>query len=243
MNLNQRAFEICRRMTAAAAALRIDHEKLGNGTLVVDCGANVAGGLEAGRLLAECSMAGLGQVSFVPQGAVGHGPAIQVTTDQPVAACLAAQYAGWEIKLDDFFAMGSGPMRAAANREDLFENIGYAEEPEIAVGVLETRQAPTTRLAKYLAERCRVAEDSLVLLYAPTASQAGNVQPVTLAGPSRDDLTQKHDALRRLLSSPNQATQLASYGRKVVAERFTIDKQVEAIGDRLAGILAGSERR
>ena len=36
-----------------------------------------------------------------------------VQTDQPLLACLASQYAGWQITGEKYFAMGSGPMRAA----------------------------------------------------------------------------------------------------------------------------------
>ena len=103
-------------------------------------------------------MAGLGRVRFVPgRPEVWSGPAVQVETDQPIAACMAAQYAGWEIKADGFFAMGSGPIRAAANREKLFESIGYSERSEVAVGVLETRLLPTTAISAKLAEACGVA--------------------------------------------------------------------------------------
>ena len=51
---------------------------------------------------------------------------------------MASQYAGWEIKGEKFFAMGSGPMRAAAGREALFDDIGHREKPDRCVGVLET---------------------------------------------------------------------------------------------------------
>lgn len=179
MNLNVRAFEICSQMIDRATELRIAHEKLDNGALVVDCGARAAGSLEAGRLLAECCMAGLGSVALVSgDHEIWRGPAVRAYTDQPVAACMAAQYAGWEINVGDYFAMGSGPMRAAANKEDLFEAIGYVEQSEIAIGVLETRQPPTREVVQHLAEQCGVSCENLVLLFAPTASQAGNIQIV-----------------------------------------------------------------
>ena len=41
--------------------------------------------------------------------------------------------------------MGSGPMRAAAGKEDLFDTIGNREQADVAVGILETRQAPARR--------------------------------------------------------------------------------------------------
>ncbi|MEE2705660.1 MAG: methenyltetrahydromethanopterin cyclohydrolase [Planctomycetota bacterium] len=179
MKLNVGAFEICGRIIDRAVPLRVAHEKIDGGTLIVDCGARAAGGLEAGRLLAECCMAGLGHVSLTSGNQkLWRGLSVEVHTDHPVAACMAAQYAGWEIKADDYFAMGSGPMRAAANKEELFETIGYAEQPEIAVGILESRDPPTRQVSELLAGQCGVSCANLVLLFAPTASQAGSVQIV-----------------------------------------------------------------
>ena len=166
-------------MVESASALRLGVEKTESDTLVVDCGIEVPGGLEAGRMLAECCMADLARVLYMPGRAeFGGGPLVQVTTDHPVAACMASQYAGWEVKGDDFFAMGSGPMRAAANQEALFADIGFAEQPPVAVGILESRQTPPAAVIEQIAKACDVPTDSLLLLVAPTASQAGTVQVV-----------------------------------------------------------------
>ena len=64
------------------------------------------------------------------------------STDWPVAACMASQYAGWQLSVGKFFAMGSGPMRAAAGREAIFDKIGQREEAQCVVGALETRKLP-----------------------------------------------------------------------------------------------------
>ena len=52
-----------------------------------------------------------------------------------MAACMASQYAGWKIVAGKYFAMGSGPMRAAAGAEAIFDRIGHRESPAAAVGV------------------------------------------------------------------------------------------------------------
>ena len=71
---------------------------------------------------------------------------MQVATDQPVLACMAAQYAGWQIAVGKFFAMGSGPMRAAYGKEELFDHITRAASKlPVAVGVLEIAQAARRR--------------------------------------------------------------------------------------------------
>ena len=49
--------------------------------------------------------------------ALQPGQAVQVMTDHPISACMASQYAGWKLAQGKFFAMGSGPMRAAAAKE------------------------------------------------------------------------------------------------------------------------------
>jgi methenyltetrahydromethanopterin cyclohydrolase len=150
-----------------------------DGGCLVDLGIEAAGGLEAGRRLAEICLAGLAQVSFVPAaGDLGPGPAVQVLTDSPLAACLASQYAGWQVASGGYFAMGSGPMRAAAGKEELFQRIGCRESAEQAVGVLESRRLPPDEVCADLARQAGVAAARLTLLVAPTASLAGAVQVV-----------------------------------------------------------------
>lgn len=149
------------------------------GTRMIDCGVEAAGGLEAGRMLAEICLAGLGQVSIVPGDAnVWPGPAVVVATDQPIAACMASQYAGWQITGEKFFAMGSGPMRAAYGKEKLFDDIGFRERPSRAVGVLETSTLPPGEVCRKIAADCGIEPKNLTLLCARTASIAGHVQVV-----------------------------------------------------------------
>ena len=137
------------------------------------------GGLEAGIELARICMADLADVSLVPGDVEGRAcPLVQVVTDHPVEACLASQYAGWAIQEGKFFAMGSGPMRAASGKEAVFDKIGRREEPEAVVGVLETRKPPNAAVVGSIASACRVSPSSVLLLVAPTASLAGGVQVV-----------------------------------------------------------------
>src|SRR5262249_50711603 len=106
------------------------------------------------------------------------GPQVQVMTDHPVAACMASQYAGWQVSVGKFFAMGSGPMRAAHGKEELFDHIPGRERPPVAVGVLETGKLPTGEVRPYRAERLGLPPDRIPLLAAPAASMAGTVQVV-----------------------------------------------------------------
>jgi methenyltetrahydromethanopterin cyclohydrolase len=118
-SLNERANELCNTMAANARGLGISVSTLECGTRIIDCGVNAAGGIGAGLQLARVCLSGLGLVD-VRENTDADMPAersLRVATRSPVAACMASQYAGWELKGEKFFAMGSGPMRAAACRE------------------------------------------------------------------------------------------------------------------------------
>ncbi len=124
-------------------------------------------------------MADLADISLVQNDVDGRPCSwVQVVTDHPVASCLASQYAGWQIAEGKFFAMGSGPMRAAYGHEELFEKIGHRETARSVVGVLEGRKLPTPEVVGKIAEACRVDRSAVTLLVAPTASLAGGVQVV-----------------------------------------------------------------
>jgi methenyltetrahydromethanopterin cyclohydrolase len=174
LSLNQRALELVDRLAADAEALQVHVTTLSNGARVIDCG---AGGFVAGRYFAEVCMAGLGEVAYAPLVIEGRWfPSLTVTTDRPAVACLAAQYAGWRLDRDGYFAMGSGPGRALIRAEELYDDLGWEESASAAVLCLETRELPPAAVAGYVAERAGVPSAALTLLMAPTASVAGGVQ-------------------------------------------------------------------
>jgi methenyltetrahydromethanopterin cyclohydrolase len=174
VSLNDRARALADRLAADAEALQVEVTTLANGTRVIDCG---AGGFAAGRYFAEICLAGLGSVAYAPLVLEGRWlPALTVTTDRPAVACLAAQYAGWRLDRDGYFAMGSGPGRALIRAEDLYDDLGWDERASAAVLCLETREPPPAEVAGYVAERAGVPPAALTLLTAPTASVTGGVQ-------------------------------------------------------------------
>jgi methenyltetrahydromethanopterin cyclohydrolase len=178
--LNDRAWRLADEMAARATELRIRSCQLPNGARVIDSGIEVRGGLGAGLAIAQICMGGIGQVSYQPI-VVGGEPfnGVQVWTDQPAISCMASQYAGWSVKVGDFFGMGSGPLRAHARVEtELFTKLGYAETATRGVLVLETRARPTAEVAAWLAEKSHLDPSQLTLVVAPTASIPGCVQIV-----------------------------------------------------------------
>jgi methenyltetrahydromethanopterin cyclohydrolase len=222
MNLNVRALRLVEGLVDRAEERKVEFHLIENEGRYIDCGIKVRGGLGAGLDLARICMAGLGEVSLVPGSVSGIAcPHVSVYTDQPIAACLASQYAGWAIKEVKFFAMGSGPMRAAAQKEELFERIGFHERPVAAVGVLESRQVPTAAVVAQIAEACRVPAESVTLLVAPTASLAGTVQIVARSVETAlhklaelgFDLSRVHSAFGSAPLPPVAADDLAAIGR------------------------------
>jgi methenyltetrahydromethanopterin cyclohydrolase len=178
LRMNEAASEIADTMADQPDVLRIRSYRLGNGARVIDAGVETLGGIEAGIALAEICMGGLGNVSCTPVQIGGQSHAgLTVWTDHPAVACMASQYAGWAISVGKFFAMGSGPLRAHARVErELFEKLGYEEDTEEGVLVLETRTLPTDEQAAWVAEKSRLEPVQLTFVVAPTASLAGGVQ-------------------------------------------------------------------
>jgi methenyltetrahydromethanopterin cyclohydrolase len=176
LQLNSRTLRYLDAAAADAEVLHIHSFHLPCGARILDAGVQATGGLRAGVVLARSCLADLGKVSLLP-GADGR-PCVQVWTDEPWRACLGAQYAGWAIQVGKYFAMGSGPMRAAAGTEAVIRKLELAESAEACVGILESRHLPGDDVATMIAGACRIPVDRLTLLVAPTASLAGTVQVV-----------------------------------------------------------------
>lgn len=183
ISVNERAAILVERLLADAAELKIGVERGELGETCVDAGSRHPGSIEAGLRIAEICMGGLGRVTLVPSSMMPRWPWMLVTRSaNPVIACLASQYAGWRLAhgegKDAFFALGSGPARALARREPLFEKLGYADTADSATLVLESdRPAPPPIVAK-VASDCGVDPKRLTIIFAPTRSLAGGTQVV-----------------------------------------------------------------
>ena len=166
-------------LIADADMLRLAVSRSTEGVCLVDAGIATRGGIEAGRRIAEICLGGLGTVAVGPSERFSRWTtAISVTTADPVLACLASQYAGWSLAEGDFFALGSGPGRASHAGETLFGELGYRDQADRAVLVLEVDRAPPEPLLGRLPELCGVAPEALTLILTPTRSLAGTVQVV-----------------------------------------------------------------
>jgi methenyltetrahydromethanopterin cyclohydrolase len=178
MTLNEMANRVADELERFAERYRVKTSRVA-GARVIDCGGAVVGSLAAGLMMARACLADSGEVCYVPCPVpeVG-GPAVQVTTDDPVRACLASQYAGWQVSVGKFFAMASGPMRAVSAREEIFHHIPGKEESPFAVGVLESAKHPTDEVVAAVVAKLPPVAEHLTLLVAPTMSIAGTTQVV-----------------------------------------------------------------
>lgn len=163
------------------ALLRIGVTTLAGGARLVDAGIECTGGLEAGRRIAEICLGGLGSVQL--HMTTGRRPLrLSVHTAQPVLACLGSQYAGWSLAHGEgkgaFHALGSGPARALAVKEELFRELAYHDKADAACLVLEVAQAPPPEIVDKVVRDCRIAPAGLTLILTPTTSLAGTVQIV-----------------------------------------------------------------
>jgi methenyltetrahydromethanopterin cyclohydrolase len=180
--LNDNAQRIVNGMIAEAERLRITVSRGSLGECLIDGGAMTTGGVEAGLCMAEAAMGGIGNVSTFMDRASKKWPfSIEVRSSQPVLACLGSQYAGWNLSDRDYFAMGSGPARALARVEPLFETLAYRDTASSAVLILETAKPPPPPIVEKVGKATGLATEKLTFLYAPTQSIAGTVQIVSRA--------------------------------------------------------------
>jgi methenyltetrahydromethanopterin cyclohydrolase len=263
MSLNDAAYDLVRPLIEQPGLLGTSCQRRA-GAWVVDCGVAAPGSPEAGLVMARAALGGLGEVRLVAAPAesdlAGEWPdlpwsAVTVSSRSPVAACLAGQYAGWKVSTPDYFAMASGPIRAAIGREDLFEHIGHREQPTVAVGILEASALPPDDVCRTLAADAGVAAERLVLLVARTASVAGGIQIV--ARSLETALHKLHDLAfdltrivggrgvaplppvpRKDLAAIGRTNDAILYGGRVVLEVRGDDESLAAIGPRC--VSAGS---
>ncbi len=177
-SLNKMAMDLVNILIHNADLFRVRVNKSKGKATILDCGIDVPGSFEAGKLVAEICMGGLGSVVLETTSIDGKTfPATRVISDSATLACIGSQAAGWDIKVEDFFALGSGPARARSRIEKkLYDMLDYSDTHSEAVLVLETRTFPNDAVCEYIAEKCQIEPKDLVLIVAPTACMVGSIQ-------------------------------------------------------------------
>ena len=185
LSVNTLARPLVQRLLAQAEALSVQVRRDASGVCLIDAGIDAPGSVAAGLQVAEICMGGLGRVRL-RAGALESWPTwLDVSSSQPVLACLGSQYAGWSLAASKeesggkkFFSLGSGPARALAAKEALFEELGYRDVAASGVLVLEVDRAPPKIVIDKLLRDCGLAPEALTLILTPTTSLAGTTQVV-----------------------------------------------------------------
>lgn len=178
-SINALSGPLVQQLIEKAEVLQLGVSTHESGATVVDAGIQHAGCAEAGRLIAEICMGGLGEVELGADSAFNDwSSGIKVQSKSPVLACLGSQYAGWALSHEKFFSLGSGPARAIAQREELFKELGYKDSASKTVLVLETDKIPPVAIIEKITRDTGVRAKNLTLILTPTTSIAGVVQIV-----------------------------------------------------------------
>ncbi|MBC5782220.1 methenyltetrahydromethanopterin cyclohydrolase [Ramlibacter sp. USB13] len=184
-SVNALAAPLLDRLLQDADRLRLAVTRDASGATLVDAGIAARGSVEAGLHVAQLCMGGLGTVRLSSAPREGWPDWLHVRSSQPVLACLASQYAGWSLSASKeegggrkFFALGSGPARALACREPLFEELRYRDAADRGVLVLEVDRPPPAVIVDKVLRDCGLAPAGLAFVLTPTASFAGTTQVV-----------------------------------------------------------------
>ncbi len=175
LNLNERAFKIVNDIINRKEELNVKLFELKNGTKVLDFN-NAT--IEAGILYSLITLGGLARINISYKNFFGiNCLVLEEYVNNPVIACLASQKAGWNIKVDDFQALGSGPARILAKKpKKTFEKINYEEKSNIAIICLETNKLPDEKVSEYISKSCNINPDDLYILVTRTNSLVGIIQ-------------------------------------------------------------------
>ncbi len=187
-SVNKLSQPLVKELLENADKLRLNLQKLDNGCTIIDAGIKAPGGLEAGRIITEICLGGMGTVAISQSTYTECWPlTVNVHTSNPVLACLGSQYAGWSLSHEKYYALGSGPARAMATKtkegvtspvEELYKELGYQDKCEKTVLVLENDKVPPVEIVEKVASACGVLPENLTIIVTPTSSLAGCVQVV-----------------------------------------------------------------
>ena len=149
------------------------------GCKIVDAGIKTVGSIEAGLQISEICLGGLGKVNLIPSEKYKNSSYfLSVFASKPVLACLGSQYAGWSLSSQNFFSLGSGPVRSIAQKEEIFKELNYTDKSNKTSIILEVDQFPPAEIVKKISEDTKIKSNEITFILTPTTSIAGNIQVV-----------------------------------------------------------------
>ena len=164
LGLNRRAARLADAIAADAALLGVAVTELPGGARVIDCGVAAAGGLEAGRRLAEICLAGLATVSFtsvdlgglwLPAVQVDHRPPGGGLPGQPV--CRLGHRPAGVLR----HGLGTGPQRGARGAGALRADRLRGDRRTPPCWCWRAGRFPTREWCGFVADKCRVRPEGL----------------------------------------------------------------------------------
>lgn len=149
------------------------------GASVIQFAADQIGTLETGVLLAKVCLGGEAKVGVVdPASNQIPLPHVTVSTSNPLVDCIGCQYAGWPLKVEDYSAMASGPIRLLRGSEGILEQYDLRLSEPKAMIVLESHKLPTETAVAHIAQQAGIAAQDLFICIANTSSLPGSLQVV-----------------------------------------------------------------
>ena len=150
------------------------------GSNIVDAGINSTGSIEAGIKISEICLGALGSVSISPSTDLNSSFSnISIHASNPALACLGSQYAGWSLNYKDFFALGSGPARSLAQKEEIFSELKYKDKYSSTCIILEVDKLPPEQIVKKISSDCNIKTEQITFILTPTTSICGTIQVVS----------------------------------------------------------------
>lgn len=179
ISINKKSDEILNNLILNADYLNIKIKKGWSNCTIIDAGIDVPGSIEAGLMISEICLGGLGKVNINFNDYFDlTSIRIDVHSAHPVLACLGSQYAGWSLSSKNFFALGSGPVRSIAQKEEIFKELNYSDTHTKTSIVLEVDKEPPEEIVKKISSDCNMKPENLFFILTPTTSICGNLQVV-----------------------------------------------------------------
>ena len=159
-----------------ACVLGLEASRFDNGTMIIDCGVNAPGSLEAGRRITEISQGGMASTHIGVTETSGIVlPELAVDTWLPKLSAYGLQVSVALSEIDPAIRI-SGPIlaRFAGGRLDTpRENLLDAAW---GIAVVESDQLPSSEVVDALAHRSSLPTEELAVIVVPTSSVAGATQ-------------------------------------------------------------------
>lgn len=181
ISVNKESFKLVELLIKNQELYKVGVKVLENGATVLDLGQEYPGSWEAGKILTEILLGGIGQISFetFPEKVAGfYFPAVNVRTDYPILSLAGCQISGWELSPGNFAPILAGPGRTLGRKEGdwLEEYSNYSDDFEKAIISIESPDPVSLDWSKELAQACRIDAENLYVIVAPPSCLATAIQ-------------------------------------------------------------------